>query len=113
MRKLAILKVEPMNFSLRNKADKEIVISLFQKFLNSLDFPIQIVVATDALNLDTYIADFSQRAAGVSKKTGHDYSKLLADFRSYIQSVTKQVMNRLFYLVIPEKENLEVFSSMR
>ncbi len=101
--KLAILKIEPINFALKNKAEKEIVIQTFQRFLNSLDFPIQIVIATDALNLDVYLATLSERM-------NEQHRPLFEDFKQHLHSFIKKegLLNRSFYLVIPEKENIEI-----
>jgi len=105
MRKVSILKVEPINFTLRNNQEKEIIIRTFQKFLNSLDFPIQIVIATDTLNLDTYLSKLEERSDKLEQK---DYAKILEDFRKHLQKMilSERLLNRSFYLVIPEKENI-------
>ncbi len=105
MKKVSILKVEPINFTLRNNQEKEIIIRMFQKFLNSLDFPIQIVVATDTLNLDTYLSKLEERSDKLEQK---DYSKILEDFKKHLQKMilSERLLNRSFYLVIPEKENI-------
>lgn len=110
MRKLSILKIEPINFSLRNKQEREIVIRTFQKFLNSLDFPVQIVIATDTLNLDTYLAKLEERVDSLTKKTGKDYSALLEDFKKHMQNMiaSEGLLNRSFYLVVPEKDTLHI-----
>src|SRR3989344_7431236 len=68
MRKISILKVEPINFTLKNNPEKEVIIRTFQKFLNSLDFPIQIVIATDTLNLDTYLSKLEERSDKLEQK---------------------------------------------
>lgn len=105
MRKVSILKVEPINFTLRNNQEKEIIIKTFQKFLNSLDFPIQIVIATDTLNLDTYLSKLEERSDKLEQK---DYSKILEDFKKHLQKMilSERLLNRSFYLVIPERENI-------
>ncbi|MBS3137286.1 ATP-binding protein [Candidatus Woesearchaeota archaeon] len=104
--KLSIIKIEPINFSLRNNLEKQIVISMFQKFLNSLDFQIQITIATDSLNLDTYLAQLGEKAEEVSKKSNKDYNHLFNDFKTHMANViaTKGLLNRSFYLIIPEKD---------
>src|SRR3989344_7519997 len=105
MRKVSILKVEPINFTLRNNQEKEIIIRTFQKFLNSLDFPIQIVIATDTLNLYTYLSKLEERSDQLEQK---NYAKILEDFRKHLQKMilSERLLNRSFYLVIPEKENI-------
>ena len=100
--KISIIKVEPINFSLRNKQEQQIVISTFQKFLNSLDFPIQIIIATDALNLDNYLAHLENKS--------EKYSNLFKDFKEHLYKMiaSRGLLNRSFYIIIPEKEDLTV-----
>ena len=52
---VGILQVRPTNFSIRSRSDKNAIIKNFQQFLNSLDFPIQILVRTVNANIDFYI----------------------------------------------------------
>lgn len=104
-RKLSIIKVEPVNFSIKNSKEQEIVISSFQKFLNSLDFPVQIVIATDSLNLDYYLNLLEER---VEKTKNCSYASLFNDYKEFLQGMisTKGLLNRSFYLVIPEKPDI-------
>ena len=106
--KISIIKVEPLNFSLKNKEEKTLIISQFQKFLNSLDFPIQILITTDTLNLDTYLAKLEERVEAVSKETQNDYTPILDDFKKHMQNIiqNQKLFNRSFYLVVPEKDNI-------
>lgn len=106
-KQIAILKVEPINFSLRNNEEKQIVISTFQKFLNSLDFSVQIVIATDTLNLDQYLAKLEEKTAELNKI---HYRKLFSDFKEHLANLINNdhLLDRSFYLVIPEKDNLPV-----
>ncbi len=101
-KKLAIIKVEPINFSIKNEKEKEIVIFSFQKLLNSLDFPVQIIIATDSLNLDYYLNKLEER---VEKTKNDSYFSLFNDYKEYLQTTisTKGLLNRSFYFVIPEK----------
>ena len=52
---LALLKITPLNFTIKTQEEQEAIISGFQKFLNSLDFPVQILVTSSSVNLDHYI----------------------------------------------------------
>jgi len=60
-KKLAVLKVEPINFDIKPKKEKETITLAFQKFLNSLDFPVQILMLTENLSLETYLDSLKQR----------------------------------------------------
>src|SRR3989338_2212322 len=107
-KKVSIIKVEPFNFSIRNTQEKEVIIHSFQRFLNSLDFPVQIVIATDTLNLDQYLAKVDERAESVSKMSQFDYTSLANDFKAHLQQMIsiKKLFNRSFYVVIPEKQEI-------
>lgn len=102
-RKIAILKVTPINFSIKHKDAQEALTSQFQKFLNSLDFPIQILMSTEALDLADYFTTIKER---VSEK----FSSLFEHYKAHLQSVTSgnNVMNRSFYMVIPEKTDITI-----
>ena len=89
--KISIIKVEPINFTLKNNQEKESITRTFQKFLNSLDFPIQIVVATDTLNLDTYLSKLEEKA--------DKYATILEDFRKHLQKMilSEKLLNRFLF----------------
>ena len=98
---IAILQITPLNFSIKTKEEKETIIYGFQKFLNGLDFPIQFVVTTNKLNIDTHLASLEKRA------TNKDLFKDFSDFmKSNIEK--NEMRNRHFFLVIPNKSNLNI-----
>ena len=97
-KKLSIIKIDPTNFLIKNKQERELILISFQKFLNSLSFPIQIFIATDKLNLDYYLKNLEDK---VSKEN----YKLFLEYKKHFQSIIdKGIINRSFYLVIPENE---------
>jgi conjugal transfer ATP-binding protein TraC len=103
--KVAILRVEPMNFSIKTSKEKESIIGGFQKFLNGLDFPVQFVVSTQILNLDSYLSYLEKRANNKS---------LFEDFKSFINNLilVNNMHNRCFYLVIREVNDLSIQCSV-
>lgn len=104
-RKLAILKIEPINFSIKPLVVQETIIQSFQKFLNSLDFPIQIIMDTESLNLKEYLKDLESRIKG-----NNEFKDIFKEYKEHLEKTIQQrhVLNRNFYLVIPEKDNLEI-----
>ena len=97
--KIAILEVTPINFSIKPEKEKESIIKGFQKFLNSLDFPIQIFITTSDLNLDNYFKNLNS-----TKLESH-----FSDYKEFLLKIMKdnKVMNRNFYLIIKENSNLQ------
>jgi len=113
LRKLAILEVTPINFTIRNKEEKENINTSFQKFLNAIDFPVQIVIGTNHLNLDNYINNLEIRTEELVKKTKkYIFNKHFESYKKHLIDTIKDssVLDRSFFIVIPEKAeiNLEV-----
>ena len=106
-RKLAILKIEPVNFSIKPQGTQEAIISSFQKFLNSLDFPVQIIMNTESLNLSDYFREIENNAE-------KSFSGLFPKYKEHLEKIISQknILNRNFYLIIPEKHDLEIQLSL-
>lgn len=104
-RKLAVLKINPINFSIKPEESKQAISIAFQKFLNSLDFPIQIIMSTEQLNLKEYFSEFEKRLIG-----SKHFKLLFESYKNHLESLTKEsdVMNRVFYLIIPEKTDINI-----
>lgn len=104
-RKLAVIKITPINFSIKPEESKKAISIGFQKFLNSLDFPIQIIMSTEKLNLKEYFRTLERKIKG-SKK----FKILFKGYKNYLELITKEndVMNRVFYLIIPEKTDIKI-----
>ena len=111
MEKIAILKVKPINFQILNKQEKEAITQTFQKFLNSLDFPIQILMTTTKLDLEGYFNLLEERVKETVKKTKNKiYHKNLKSYKEHIGDVIKEnkVMNRNFYIIIKESPVIDL-----
>ncbi|MFH1972795.1 MAG: DUF87 domain-containing protein [archaeon] len=100
---LAIIKITPNNFAIKTKDEQEAIIQTFSKFLNSIEFPIQLLMKTSEINLDPY---FSKLQENVAQK----YKTLFQKNKEHITTSIKEnkVKDRIFYLIIPEKDNLDI-----
>ena len=103
-KKVAILRVNPINFSIKLPEEKESIMLAFQKFLNSLDFPTQIIMNTESLDLKDYLSSLKSRLIEKS------YGDIFESYKNYLNGVitSKKIMNRVFYLVIPEQNDIEI-----
>lgn len=95
-----VLLVSSINFALKSEEEQEAVIQGYITFLNSLDFPTQIVVQSRRLNIDNYIAELKQKE--------HDQTNELlrmqtAEYRRYIQELVSlgEIMAKRFYMIVP------------
>ena len=50
----AVLEVSSVNFSLKSEQEQESIIASYQSFLNTLEFPVQIIIQSKKIDLDHY-----------------------------------------------------------
>jgi hypothetical protein len=96
----AILKTSSVNVHLKSEDEQNAVIYSYQNFLNTLEFPIQIVVRSKKLDLDNYLDDLG----GIAKKQTHTLLKeQTVDYIDYIKRLIEyaDIMQKEFYVVIP------------
>jgi hypothetical protein len=96
----AVLLVSSINFDLKATEEQDSVINGYQNFLNSLDFPIQIMVSSRKLNINPYL-DYLKKKE--SQLTNELLSLQLAEYRNFIKNLTdvSSIMSKFFYIVVP------------
>jgi len=94
-----VLKVEPVNFALKSDQDKEVMIGQYQNFINSLTFPIQIVIHSRRLDVTPYLHRLSQRVAQEPNELLQLHAYEYIDFVSELTSMTN-IMDKKFYVVV-------------
>ncbi len=95
-----VMLVSSINFALKSEEEQNAVISGYMQFLNSLDFPIQIVVQSRKLNIDEYI----ERLKDIEKRQTNDLLRIQTqEYRQYIGELVElsDIMSKKFYVVIP------------
>jgi len=108
----AILRVKWLNLDLKNFDEQQVVLEQYKKFLNWLDFPMQILIRNSYLDLSDYLAYFRwnlENVENITLKTQWDnYLKFLED----IESQQWLIFNKEFYIVVPyyqaEDDNKQV-----
>lgn len=101
--KIALLEVQPINFNIKTETEQEAIIIGFQKLLNSIDFPIQIIVASEPISLDEHFNKLSTKIKNNFKNLFEDYKKFITD-----NITVNEIKNRKFYIIIKEKNNIEI-----
>lgn len=97
-----IMSVSTINFALKSEQEQNSLIFQYQSFLNSLHFPIEIVMRSKKLDLTPYL----QKIINISKKQENELLKIQTD--DYIEFVDKlinlaNIMKKSFYVVIPHQ----------
>lgn len=95
-----ILMASALNFALKSGDEQNAIISQFQNFLNSLEFPIQFFVESRALDIRPYIAVLEERY----REQVDDLMRL--QIREYIEFIKKfvestNIMTKSFFVIVP------------
>lgn len=96
----SVVMVKSINFDLMSPQEQESVEFVYQGFLNSLDFPIQICIKTERIDMQPYIDKLDKI------RTEHDnmlLAVLMDDYINYIDYLSQQtnIMDKKFYIVVP------------
>lgn len=94
-----VLQVAATNFALKSEQEQNSIIFQYQSFLNSLHFPIEIVISSRRLDLSPYISK-------IEKTTENQPSELMktqvADYVDFLKKLIDlaNIMKKTFYVVI-------------
>lgn len=96
----AVLAANSINFNLKSDKEQEAIIFAYQQFLNSLDFPLQIVISSRRFNIDPYLRMLKEH-----RKVEHN-ELLKNQIDDYVEFVSElvdvsNIMSKSFYVVVP------------
>jgi len=95
-----ILEVSAINFELRSEEEQTAILQNFQRFLNSIDFPLQIVINSRRFDIAEYLKTVNQAAEQLTnellKAQAGEYIKFIEEL-----SQLSNIMSKKFYIVIP------------
>lgn len=95
----AVCACSSINFDLLSSSEQEAVIARFQEFLNALDFPLQIIVASRHFQIETYLDQIRE----LEKKQTNELLRVqTSEYINFVQSFVEfaNIMNKSFYVVI-------------
>jgi type IV secretory pathway VirB4 component len=95
-----IVLVSSVNLSLKSYDEQRATLAQFQNFLNTLDFPVQIVVQSRKYDVRPYILTLENR---LKEQTEQLLQVQTREYIQFIQTFTEQVnvMRKSFFVVIP------------
>lgn len=99
----AILLASSINFSLKGTDEQKGIIGAYIGFLNSIDFPIQILIQSRRLNIDAYLGDLGKRAEEQQNELLKIQTKEYQQFVSQLVTLG-DIMSKKFYVVVPYSE---------
>ena len=95
-----ILMVSSANFALKSAEEQQAIIFQYQNFLNSLDFPLQIVIQSRRLNITGYL----DALKNLEQNQQNELLKAqTADYRAFVEQLIKgsSIMAKNFFVVVP------------
>ena len=98
----AVLQTNAVNFDLLSEIEQDAIIAAFSMLLNSITFPVQIVIRSKRLDISKYI----EKVQRVEYKIQDPLLRHQAEaYRKFVQEVIKdnEVLDKKFYVVIPTK----------
>jgi hypothetical protein len=95
-----ILSITALNFSLLSEAEQESTIYAYAALLNSLTFPVQIVISSRRKDITSYLNILLEKE---NKETNLLMQGMIKRYRKFIEEMIKKnnVLDKQFYLVIP------------
>jgi hypothetical protein len=96
-----VLKTSSMNLNLKSEDEQNAVIYSYQRFLNTIEFPVQIIIRSKKLDLDNYIEKLKK--IGV-KQQNPLLQKQTFEYIEYISRLVEyaDIMEKEFYVVVPQ-----------
>jgi len=106
----AVLMVSSINMELRAEEEKMSIISAYQGAINSLEFPIQLLVQSRKLDLTNYLDILEKSAVNqpipLLKEQTNEYIAFLKDILNNVN-----VMDKRFFIIVPYYPNVVAESS--
>lgn len=96
----AVLMTNSLNLSLKGEDEQTAILTQFQNFLNSLEFPIQIFVKSRRMDISPYIKLLEER---LSVAEGELMKLQIAEYINYIKIFSEEtnIMSKQFFVVVP------------
>ena len=95
-----ILKVHALNFNLKSTEEQDAILISYQRFLNALNFPIQIIIRSLRVDIENYINKLKNLAIKQENSLLQEQTYKYIDFLMKLIDLA-QIMKKDFYIVVP------------
>ncbi|MEK7595259.1 MAG: hypothetical protein AAB443_01530 [Patescibacteria group bacterium] len=95
-----IIRTNAVNFDLLSEIEQDAIIAAFSGLLNSLNFPVQIIVRSKKLDITNYL----EKVKAIENRIKDPLLKVQAEaYRKFVQELIKrnEVLDKSFYVSIP------------
>ena len=96
-----IIKVEGLNLDLKNYDEQQVVLEQYKRFLNGLDFPIQVVIRNTYLDLTEYLGYVRTNIADIENPAMKTQGQSYLSFLEGIDAQQGLIYVKEFYVIVP------------
>src|SRR3989344_2566254 len=95
-----IIETAAVNFGLLSESEQDATIFAYAALLNSLSFPIQIVIRSKKMDISSYLSSLDEKIQSQRNEALRSQMQL---YRNFIEATIKDnnVLDKKFYIVIP------------
>lgn len=96
----AILMVSSVNFALKSEDEQSALVNGYVSFLNTMEYPIQVVIQSRKMNIDVYLNQLKEQE---QKQTNELLRAQIQDYRQFVVDLIElgEIMQKRFYVVVP------------
>lgn len=96
---VSVLRVSSVNFDLLSEREQSALIMAYGGILNSLNFPVQIIIKSTTKDISAYMKRLSEAE---DKQTNQMLRERIKKYRQFIEDIVKRndVLSKSFYLVV-------------
>jgi hypothetical protein len=106
----AVVTVSSTNFDLKSEEEQNALIFSYQRFLNSLEFPIQILMQSRKMD----IADYTEKLRVIMERQTNELLRMqTSEYIDFIDKLVESanVMNKNFYVIVPLNTSINAAST--
>ena len=95
-----VVMVSGFNIDLMAEEEQEGILNAYQNFLNTLDFPTQIVIHSRKFNIENYLKNIAE----LEKTEANELLRnQIAEYKEFIKSFVEEndIMTKIFLVVVP------------
>ncbi len=95
-----VLMVSSINFALKSQDEQTSIIDGYYSFLNSISYPIQIVIQSRPIDIDSYLEKLDK----LSKQQTNELLRMqTVDYLQFIKELLElqAIMTKKFYIIVP------------
>lgn len=95
-----VLRVHALNFNLKSTEEQDAILISYQRFLNSLNFPVQILTRSVKVDIEAYINRLKNLALKQENSLLQEQTYKYVDFLTNLVDLA-QIMKKEFYIIVP------------